>query len=101
MQDAQRRGPLEVSIKMRFPVIGSRMVMEQSYPVQAHEKRRTPELARSLLHVWLRDSYCTLAAPQQIEAVHLRPVCRLGSTDPGCHEWINKSMVAGLWLTIF
>ena len=62
MQDAQRRGLLDVSIKTRFPVIGSRMVMGQSYPVQAYEKRRTPELAQSLLQLWLRDSYCTLAA---------------------------------------
>ena len=59
-------------------MIGSRMVMGQSYPVQAHEKRRTPELAQSLLQLWLRDSDCTLAARQQIEAVHPRPVCRVG-----------------------
>ena len=75
------------------------MVMGPSYPVQAHEKRRTPELAQSLLQVWLRDSYCPLACPQQIEAVHPRFVCSVGSTDPGCLQRINKSMVAGLWLT--
>ncbi len=76
------------------------MVMGQFYPVQAHEKRRTPELAQSLLQLWLRDSYCTLAAQQQIEAVHPRPSAVWGSTDPGCHQRINKCMVAGLWLTV-
>ena len=78
MQDAQRRDPLEVSMATRFPVIGSRMVMGQSYPVQAYEKRRTPELAQGLLQLWLRDSDCTLAARQQMEAVHPRPVCHVG-----------------------
>ena len=59
------------------------MVMGQSYPVQAYEKRRTPELAQSLLQLWLRDSYCTLAARQQIKAVHPRPVCRVGEYRSG------------------
>ncbi len=80
-------------------MIGSRMVMGQSYPVQAHEKRRTLELAQSLLQLWLRDSDCTLAARQQIEAVHSPPSAVWGSTDPGCYQRINKSIVTGLWLT--
>jgi hypothetical protein len=47
-------------------------------PVQAYGKHRTPELAQSLLQLWLRDSYCILASPQQIEAVHPRLVCSVG-----------------------
>ncbi len=43
-QDPQRRGLLDVSIVTRFPVIGSRMVMRQSSPAQAQEKRAMPGL---------------------------------------------------------
>jgi hypothetical protein len=39
----------------RFPVIGSRMVMEQSSAVQAQEERAMPGLDQVRLWLWLRD----------------------------------------------
>ena len=59
-----------------FPVIGSRMIMGRSPPVQAQGKRSAPAFGQRRLWLWLRDSYRRVRSYSKAdEAVHPRPIC--------------------------
>ena len=100
MQDAQQRGLLEVSIKTRFPVIGSRMVMGSPIPF-----RHTRNAARpNWLKVSCSCGYGTVTARSPAHSRSRRYIrassalwgCRSGMPSADQQEHGRRLMVNGV-----